>query len=400
MKEMKAYIIQNKRKIEPFNEHPHDCLIVNKPLAALQEKVLLDLGLEPIFVSSVSQINEQNEYLVLDDSLYFTRELLNEFIAKSRGQKTITICALKSGITTLRTVTAVQEVKICESHIEYNLRYFPEEKFRGEHCPLIIDPDQFHASIPMPKHICDSEEYLIPLTDRFIIQINHWVNLWAANIVTLLAEGARLQKLPKAKLILLALKARSLNQWKILHQLNRIGRNCDIHPTAYIEGSTIGDNVTIGAGAVIKESAIDSNSFIGNGVVIEESVIGKKNTVLNGHILYSVLYPGTFTVAQFISASLIGRDTFIGINVSLTDFRLDGENITVLKDEVKIDTGNKFIGSCLGHGVYLGSGCIVAPGRTIPGNLHITVEKDKIIRSISDSEQNVPGFQVIKTKPK
>ncbi len=321
-----------------------------------------------------------------------------EFIVRSQKQRNITICALKSGITTLRTVIAVQEVKIHQNHIEYNLHYLPEKKFRKECCPLVIDPDRFYASIPMPKHVCDSEEYLMPMTEKFVVQINHWANLWAANIITLLTEGARLQNMSKVKLVLLGLKARSLNKWKILVQLNRIGRDCTIHPTAYIEGSVIGDNVTVGAGAVIRESAIGSNSFIGNGVVVEESVIGEKSTILNGHILYSVLYPGTFTVAQFISASLVGRNTFIGSGVTLTDFRFDGKDVLVTKGGAKkIDTGNKFLGCCLGHGVYLGSGCTVTPGRAIPPGTRITPEKNRII-SGSDFGGRIPGFRVIKDK--
>jgi len=185
----------------------------------------------------------------------------------------------------------------------------------------------------------------------------------------------------------------SFNRWKILSQLNKIGEKCDIHPTAYIEGSTIGDNVTVGAGAIIKESVIGKDAFIGNGVIIEESVVGEKSTILSGHILYSVLYPGTFTVTQFISASLIGRDTFLGAGVNLADFRMDGKSVMVMRDGIKVDTGNTFVGVCMGHEVYLGAGCIVAPGRIIPNGMRITPEKDRIIEK---PNQDMPGFRSIK----
>ena len=246
----------------------------------------------------------------------------------------------------------------------------------------------------MPEHMCDGKKYLVPITEKFIVQINHWVNLWAANITTLLAEGARLQNKSKIRLAILAIKARSFNQWKILHHLNKIGRNCDIHPTAYIEGSTISDNVTVGAGAIIRESVIGKDVCIGNGVVIEESVVGEKSTILHGHIMYSVLYPGTFSVTHIISASLVGRDTFIGGAVILADFRFDGKSIMVMKDGIKVDTENTFVGACIGHRVYLGSGCIVAPGRTIPKGMRITPDKGRIIYK---PDQNMPGFRSIKS---
>jgi len=394
---MRAYIVQSEKRIDPFDEHPRDCLIGNKTLVVLQIKALLNLGLEPVFISNSSQIDDQDEYIFLGDNLYFTTELLDEFIARSRGQGNSTTCALKSGITTFRTATTLQEVKSRSNHVEYSLHYVPEARLRGKYSILVIEPDQFCTSVPMPGHICDSGEYLIPLTERFVVQIDHWVNLWAANIITILAEGARLRKGSKIRIALLVMRALSLNKWKILSRWNKIGQNCDIHPTAYIEGSLIDDGVRIGAGSIVKESIVGKSVFIGNGVTVEESVIGEKSTVLHGHILYSVLYPSVFSVAQMVSASLIGRDSFVGSGVTLTDFRFDRRNVLVLKDGVKIDSGNRFLGSCLGHGVYLGSGCIVAPGRTIPQGMRITPEKNRIISECNPDQETV-GFRLIKNK--
>jgi NDP-sugar pyrophosphorylase family protein len=246
----------------------------------------------------------------------------------------------------------------------------------------------------MPKHICGSDKYLIPITDKFIAQIDHWSNLWSVNIVSVLSNIARLQKIPKVKLFALALKALSVNKWKILEQFNTIGTGCDIHPTAYVEGSTIGDNVTVGAHSIIRESIIGNNAFIGNGVKIETSVIGEKSSILHGHIMFSVFYPGVFSVAQMISASLVGRDSFIVSGVSLTDFRHDGRSVTVVKDGISIDTGNTFIGACLGHETYLGSGCVVAPGRVIPDGVRIAPEKKRVITGIDSHESE--GYRLIK----
>ncbi|MFC1605024.1 hypothetical protein ACFL5F_08365 [Planctomycetota bacterium] len=392
---MRAYIVQSDKIIEPFGEHPRDCLIRNKTLKTLQNETLLGLGLEPLLVPNAEQVDDPDDCLILDDSLYFTRDLLREFIVRSRRKRNCTTCALKSGLTTLRTVIATQDVKVYPNHIEYGLQYLPEEKSRGEYHPVVIEADQVHTSIPMPEQICGDEKYLVPLTERFIIQVNHWINLWAANISTLLEEGARLQKMPKIKAVILALKAHSLNQWKILGRLNKIGQGCDIHPTAYIEASTIGDNVTIGAGVIIRESVIGNGSFVDNGVIIEKSVIAEKNLILDGHIMYSVLYPGISASTHRVITSLIGKGTLIGADVTLTNFRFDGKSVMVIKDGTIIDTGNQFIGCCLGHGVYLGAGCIIAPGRTIPGGVRITPEESRIIR-VCNPDKDVPGYRVVK----
>jgi acetyltransferase-like isoleucine patch superfamily enzyme len=376
---MKAYVQRVDKRLEPFDEPARDCLVLDQTIADMQAGVFAKMGMEMISVSDASEVSDANEHLVLGDNLYFTPELLCEFVKRSMREKSSTVCALKHGVTTLRTAISVQDVKTCGGYTEYNLRYFPEVERRKNLRTVVIEPDGLSAPIAMPHHICRAREYVVPMTERFVIQVDHWANLWAANIAAILAGGARLQKSSKAKLLFLALKARSFNKWKILCRLNKIGRNCDVHPTAYIEGSAIGDGVAVGAGAVVRESVIGEGSFIGNGVVVEESVIGEGSTILNGHILYSVLYPHSFSVAEMVSASLVGRDTFMGLNSTLTDFRLDGKNVTVLKDGVAVDSGNIFLGSCLGHGVYLGSGCIVAPGRTVPCGLHLAARKDQTI---------------------
>lgn len=385
---MKAYVLRNDKRIEPFDEPARDCLVLNRTIAVSQAEIFSRMNIESVFISDASEISDSEEHLVLGDNLYLTPELLSEFVGRSRSQGCATVCALKHGVTTLRTAVSVQDVKNCQGYTEYNMRYFPEIGHKKDVSVLVIEPDEFSASITMPHHMCGSNEYLIPMTDRFVTQIDHWVNLWVTNIVAILAGGARLQKSSKAKLLFLVLKARSFNKWRILCQLNKIGRNCDIHPTAYVEGSVIGDGVALGSGSVVKESVIGNGSFIGNGVVVEESVIGEGSTILNGHILYSVLYPHSFSVAEMVSASLVGRDSFMGLNSTLTDFRLDGKNVTVLKNGVAVDSGNTFLGSCLGHGVYLGSGCIVAPGRTVPCGLRLATRKEQTVwESFNDQVQ-------------
>lgn len=392
---MKIYIIQTNKKIEPFLEDVSNVLIKNKKLKTLQDEILNDLDIESIFIKDYSEINDENEYIVFEDNIFFEPEILNNFIEESRKLETSTICALKKGIFTLRTIISIQDIKEHDNYIEYNLYYHPQKNLRNEKFkPIIFGPDQELESINLPKHMESSGKYFIPTTTNSIIQINHWSNIWSANLASILSNVARLRKKSKIKLFVLALKSLSFNKWKIANQLNDIGRNCDIHPTAYIEGSIIGDNVVIGAGSVIRESIIEDDSFIGNGVIIETSVIGSNCTILNGHILYSVLYSGVFTVTHMISASLIGKDCFIGSGVVLTDFRLDNKNITVMKDGLKVDTGNIFLGCCLGNNVYLGSGCVIAPGRAIPNNLHISLDKEKIITKI-DQDNKILGFQII-----
>ena len=391
---MKAYIVQSNKKIEPFGDSPRDCLIANRKLSEIQRQVLQILGIELKTIPDAAQIEDPDEHIVLGDSLFFTKELMKEFIYRSRRLKSCTTCAIKPGLVTLHSMVATQDVKIYSDRVEYALRYMPTQRLRGEPVPVVIDAEQFSQVIPMPEHVRGPQPYRIPITDILLIQVDHWTNLWAANMATRLAEVARLMKAPKLKLLGLALRARSLNKWKVLHQVNKIGKNCDIHPTAYIEGSTIGDNVLIGAGSVVRLSVIGDGSAIGSNATIESSILGEECTINSGcTVFFSVLYPRTISSSRLLLMSTCGRDTFISDLVGLADFRFDGKRIEVMKNGVPVNTGVLNLGSCLGHGVYLGGGCGVAPATAIPNGLRILPKKPLIGEFSPDG--TIPGHRVI-----
>jgi len=395
---MKAHIVESKRRIEPFGDHPRDCLIVNKPLKEHQREVLKALKIDLIAVTDETVIKDHEEHLIFGDHLYFTPEVVKEFVSRSRRAGGKTVAALKPGLGTLRTVVKTQDVAILPERVEYDLRYVPAGQPQGKSQPIVIDPGHLQDGIPFPSHLFGSPSYDVPLTDRLITQIDHWTNLWSASIATLLAEGARLKNGPKLRLFKLALKARSTNQWKVLRQINKFGRGCDIHPTAYIEGSTIGNNVKIGAMAVVRESVVGDGAYIANNAAVELSVIGDHCALQGGSVVqYSVLYPGVLTTTHFINASMCGRDSFVAAGAVPTDFRMDGNSVTVMKDGTKVDTGNSFLGACLGHGVYVGSGCVVAPGRAVPNGLRIMLSDERLLRSFN-SGSAIEGFRIIRSQ--
>jgi len=391
---MKAYMVVTNRAIEPFGDHPGDCLIVNKPLSTHQYAALNREKVVLAPVSNSADIDDPGEHIVFHDYVYFTPELLHEFIERARRMQCKAVAALKRGISTLRCVTATQNVDVQEDYIAYSLFYMPAEEHRNREAKVVVmDTDRVFETIPMPAHLVEGGEYRVPLTERLLVQVEHWTNLWAANVATLLGEVARAMNRPKLSLLLMATKARSFNKWSVLRQTNRIGHGCDIHPTAYIEGSTIGDNVKIGAMAIVRESIVGDNTYIANSAAVELSAIGEGCELQGGAVVqYSVLYPGAFTFAKGINASFLGRDTFVGDGAALADFRFDGRSVTVIKNGEIVDTGSIYLGACLGHGVYLGAGCVVAPGRAIPNGMHISPDQSRIINKC-DIGQEVMGHR-------
>jgi carbonic anhydrase/acetyltransferase-like protein (isoleucine patch superfamily) len=392
---MNAYLLSSDLRLTPFGDHPRDAFIAGQTLAAHQAAALHQLGLQLVPVPPGTPVHDPAEHLLVDDCLYFTPELPQEFISRSRALRRPTWCALTPGLTTLRACVATQGVPITPERVDYALHYVPPDGGREAPQPVVIAPDRFVRTVPMPRHMFGSDGYPLPLSERLLIRIAHWTNLLAANQLTLFARGARLQLLPKRHLLRLVLRARSVNPWRVLRTLNLVGHGCDIHPTAYVEGSTIGDQVTIGAHSVVRGSVVGSGSYIGNGAILEVAAVGEGCNIMNGCMVQgAVLYPGSFTMARLISASVCGRDSFVGDGVTLTDFRFDGRSIAVQQEGRLVETGNGVVGSCLGHGVYLGAGSVVAPGRSVPNGLRLAPEGGRVLRSWP--RMGAPaGYQVI-----
>jgi len=76
-----------------------------------------------------------------------------------------------------------------------------------------------------------------------------------------------------------------------------------------------------------------------------------------------------------------------------TDFRFDGESVSVLKDGETIDSDITFLGGCLGQGAYLGAGCILAPGRAIANGWRISREAGVIKSGLTGAV--LEGLRVI-----
>ena len=72
----------------------------------------------PVFVKDYSEINDENEYIIIGDNVFFEPEIIDNFIEESRETKISTVCALKKGIFTLRTVTSAQDIKEYDDHRE------------------------------------------------------------------------------------------------------------------------------------------------------------------------------------------------------------------------------------------------------------------------------------------
>jgi len=388
IKKMKVYIIICNDKIAPFNRPVPELLIGNLSIRDHYTMCIASLGLDCEYKDSPSHIDDLRDHIVLNGDTFVTRTLLKEFIERSKNMTASTVCAVRKGNYTAKTIAASQNVLDKGDSLQYGLKYVrPSSKEKEE--PVLFDLDESAQTLVFPEHMCVGGKYLAPYDTRMIVHIHHWANLWSANLIYILACLKEIEENNKIGLLLSAVTTMSLNKWKLLSKVNKFGKRCDIHHTAYIEGSFIGDDVTIGAHSVIRHSIIGNGTTLGNSVTVESSVISDKCVILNGHIMQSVLMPETFSVTHFLSASLVGERCFIGSGAVLTDFRFDHKNIILMKQGIKIDSASLFLGCCLGDDVYLGGSCTVAPGRELPSGTKISLGAGHIITKVPEN-----GFHI------
>ncbi len=363
---VEASIVSSQTIISPFMESPQNLLILNSRLEVHQRRTLDSLGISIITLKGQDGKKGQ---LILKDTLFFTKELLVAFLDESMKLRQPTQCAVKKGALTERSVTPTMDVDDLGESIGYRLYYYPLNcDLHAKPKPLVINADEYTQEMLFPNHMVQEGVYRAPITRKIIVQIEHWANLWACNIAALLANIAELKR-NRFRQLCLAVSALSTNQWRVSSKNVHIGKRCDIHPTAYLENSVIGDDVEIGAHSVVRGSMIGNKSVIHNNCTVAYSVLGEGSQLRDGaNVTYSLLFPGAFTTGSFINVSVMGRNSFFPVGSVLADFRIDGKHVTLSKNGKIIDSGQTFLGCCIGHGAYIGSGIVIPPGREVPND--------------------------------
>ena len=141
-----------------------------------------------------------------------------------------------------------------------------------------------------------------------------------------------------------------------------IGENVRIGDFSKIVGPVyIGDNTVIGDYAMIRESEINEDSLIGSFTELARSYIGNK----------------VFLHRNYVGDSVLSDEVMVGAQGVTANLRFDGENISSIVNEEKIDTNKAKLGAIIGKktkigvnatiipGVKVGKNCVVAPGEII-----------------------------------
>ncbi len=378
---MRKIILRSTRQIAPFNEPARELSVLAKPLWLHQRDVLAPYTDEEREVNTIAEVGEERvETLVYRDNLYFDQPFIDEFIARAKrsGKACRVAFELDDPAITRYALYLQRGIHREGNYYVADLWYYPygiDPVVR----PLVMHTEPREVGFyHVPTHMSNVYGDLVYyLPTKAFLSIEHWLHVLYANILFgVFAMGARFeQRLDQdLKLNLKLLWRAMMERRQVLttSQLVKIGKNCDIDPTAIIQGPTIiGNNVTIGAGAVVTNSIIGDNVNISQGVQVMLSVVGNGTFLPFRAALFETVLMENCLVAQntCLQMCVVGRDTFIGAGNTFTDFNLIPKPIRAHFGGKLEDTGLTVLGGAVGHNVRIGSGMIIFPARMIESDV-------------------------------
>ncbi len=368
----RVYVEETGRRIEPFLDPIGDTPICFRPLREWQADAFRDAGLVRVDAP-------EPPCLVVPDTLFTTGGALRQFLDGAAGRDAVLV--LKRSRHGKATVPVQPDV----TEVDGGWRF---EKIRfvcgdgAEPAEVVVDPEEDHLDLPMPKYL-GAVNAEIGIPRHPVMTLHHWVHiLWANH----LPGQIEMRNTPKwrfgLRLTWAVLRAFSFNKWKVMGKLNRVGRNCDIHPTAVVEASTLGDNVKIGPHARVVLSTLDDDVDVMTGAQVDLCVLGKGSCVSEASTLrFSVLYPGAFVGQYLMQQCVLGRDCMTTGGAYSIDLNFD-QDIRVPLDGVLHSTGTRFLGSAFGHDSRIGTGFWLASGRMVPNGAFIVRDPGAVLQRV------------------
>ncbi|MCF6277351.1 MAG: hypothetical protein L3J16_01175, partial [Anaerolineales bacterium] len=281
---MLKIILQETKKIHPFNESARDLRIQNQPLWLLQRALLEPYTTTEMELAPGQRIPQtREEMLVYRDNLYFDKGYIDTFISQARKLGR----ACRAAFDTDDPAFSQHALPLATSYTPAgnlhlaDLWYYPHGPVADAR-PLKIDLDaREFGYYHVPTYMADqSGDLVFQVPLRSMLVIDSWVHIFIADVVFgMFARGARFEKRLEEDLAYkVKILSKSLYEGRQIlecSELVKIGKNCVIDPKAVIHGpTTIGDNVTIGAGAVIENCMIGDNVNISQDCQLMLSVVG------------------------------------------------------------------------------------------------------------------------------
>ena len=168
----------------------------------------------------------------------------------------------------------------------------------------------------------------------------------------------------------------------------RISKTAKIAKSVKIEGKVfIGENVKIFEGAFIKGPCyIGDNSIIGNNALIRDYANLEKNTLIGAfaEVTRSVFQDNCQTHSGYFGDSIFNKDCKIGAGTVTANIRLDRGKIKSFVKGEKTDTGLDKFGTVVGKNTRIGINVSLMPGVLVGSNCQIGPQS-LVLENIKDN---------------
>lgn len=370
---MKVYIEPTGRRIAPFDDPPDAALILNRPLAEWRAEALA--GCEVI-----EQLTPP--CIVIPDTLFCTAGMLEALWRGAAGRNAVLV------VDDCRFGRNFMHVQPNVTAVEGGWRFDRVRFVSGGDEPAAgvrFDVEEQPFEMPATDHYLTDVEVELSIARHPVLELHHWVHiLWANQF----AGGIEVRNTPTWKfvgrLLWAALRALSINKWKVLGKLNTTGKGCDIHPTAVVEGCTLGDNVKIGPFARVLLSTLGDGAEVMAGAQVDLSVIGPGAVVSEHSVLrFSVLYPKAIASQYLMQQCVLGEGAVTTGGAFSIDLNFEAD-IRVPLDGQLYSSGQRFLGSAFGHRCRIGTGFYLASGRMVPNDYFLVRDPDMVLSKLPE----------------
>jgi len=392
---LQAFVLRTGRLVSPFQDPPGEVRVLNRSLRERQGEACAAVGAaEPVEIGRPGEVPE-TPALLFADHTYFTRTLLEEFLAAARASGAAARCAISASVFVDGTAQ-LQDLQRGESGAAaYDLWYLTGPLDSAEalrELPWIeIDPRESLEDPRLPPQFINSATPTqISITSRQAMHVTHWALVLRVNLAAFVATLKELWERRPIYIVWRVVMDRLFGRFR-RRRLSRIGKGCEIHPTAVVEGSWLGEGVKVGAGAIIQGSVVGDGAIVEEGVILELSVIGHKAWIGRKSVVFmSVMYDGVFASHRLTQACVLGHRVCTTGGGYIIDMNFGGP-VRVMKDGVPTDPGTNFLGSCLGHDVVMGTGIWIQAGREIPNGTFLIRDPSQVLSKIpEDIEAGAP----------
>lgn len=363
MDTVRVFVEPTGRRIAPFDDPIGDTLVLNRPLRQWQAEAFSNAGL--VVVPTLDP-----PCLVVPDTIFAAGAALRAFIEGAAGEDAVFVLK-RSQFASWSTPVQPGVHEVDDGYMFDAIRFVTP---RGASPRAVtVDPHERVAEVPVPPHYTGEGKATIALARRPVLTLHHWVHvLWANQAAQAYDTIATPPPIIGLRLLWAALRARSVNRWKVLRKFSTRGRGCDIHPSAIIEGSTLGNRVTVGANARVLFSHVGDDVNIGTDAQVEASVLGERSWIPQQSVIRGcVLYPGALATGM-TQQSVLGRQAMTA-GPAIFDLNLE-RDVRVEFDGRLVSSGQRVLGAALGHRVRIGSGVSIASGRSIPSGYFIVAD--------------------------